>query len=134
MIYVLNRAVCQTNLQRYDEAQKDLFRLNYEQPDDLAVQRVLAWTLTCAGKYEQALHMYQQLTALAEAEADDFLNQGYCLWFSGGGMQETVDSFRRYLKETGEAAYSVISSEQALLEAKGIRESEMFMMLDAISS
>ena len=134
MIYVLNRAVCQTNLQRYDDAQKDLFRLNYEQPDDLAVQRVLAWTLTCAGKYEQALHMYQQLTALAEAEADDFLNQGYCLWFSGGGMQETVDSFRRYLQETGETAYSVISSEQALLEAKGIRESEMFMMLDAIAS
>ena len=67
-------------------------------------------------------------------EADDFLNQGYCLWFSGGGMQETVDSFRRYLQETGETAYSVISSEQALLEAKGIRESEMFMMLDAIAS
>ena len=40
--YMLNHAVCLTKLKRYDDALKELFLLNYEQPDEKRVIKVLA--------------------------------------------------------------------------------------------
>lgn len=45
--YLLNRAVCQTNVGQYAAALKDLYRLNYEAPDNQNISRVLAWALVC---------------------------------------------------------------------------------------
>ena len=53
--YQLNAAVCMTNMERYDDALKILYKLNYERPDDSNINRVRAWTLVGARKYEQAL-------------------------------------------------------------------------------
>lgn len=126
--YLLNRAVCQTNLGRYEEAEKDLFRLNYESPDDDHVNRVLAWTLTCDGKYEQADHLYRQLLSVEDPSEDDLLNYGYSLWFSGS-IDDAADCFHRYLKETGHDKEFIIENEMQLIQAKGITEPEIQMML-----
>jgi tetratricopeptide (TPR) repeat protein len=115
--YLLNKAVCQTNLQQYDEAEKVLFRLNYESPDDIYVNRVLAWTLTCDGKYEQAEKFYEQLLSVEEPLSEDILNNGYCLWFSGR-VDEAVDCFRRYLKETGQSKQFILDNEKELIRMK----------------
>jgi tetratricopeptide (TPR) repeat protein len=131
--YVLNRAVCLESLERYEEALKPLFRLNYEQPDDVNVSRVLAWTLLGVGKYEQAFTLYEKLTTVEQAAAEDFLNQGYCLWLAGN-VQGAIDSFRHYLKETGEPAFNIINNEERMLSKKGISNEEMQMMYDAIAS
>ncbi len=130
--YVLNRAVCLERLERYEEALKPLFRLNYEQPDDVNVSRVLAWTLLGVGKYEQALTLYEKLTTVEQAAAEDFLNQGYCMWLAGN-VQGAIDSFRHYLKETGELAINIINNEERMLSKKGISNEEMQMMYDAIA-
>ena len=74
--YRLNFAVSLTNLGRYDEALKELYRLNYEMPDDRNVNRVLAWTLVCEGKYEAADKIYDQLLAASNVHPDDLLNYG----------------------------------------------------------
>ena len=126
--YLLNRAVCQTNLGRYEEAEKVLFRLNYESPDDDQVNRVLAWTLTCDGKYEQADHLYRQLLSVEEPSEEDLLNYGYCLWF-GGHIDDAADCFHRYLKETGHDKEFIIENEVQLIQDKGITEPEIQMML-----
>lgn len=126
--YLLNKSVCQTNLHQYDEAEKTLFRLNYESPDDENVNRVLAWTLTCDGKYEQAEKLYGQLTAVEKSLADDWLNMGYCLWFKGA-IVEAADCFRRFLKETDVEKRFIIDNEAELLRTKGITEPELQMML-----
>ena len=97
------------------------------------MKRVLAWALTGVGKYEQALSHYEQLIAVEEPLAEDFLSQGYCLWFAGK-KGDAVASFRRYLKETGETAAYIIENEKVLLEKKGIKTSEQLLMLDAICS
>ena len=126
--YLLNRAVCQTNLGRYEEAEKVLFRLNYEKPDDEEVSRVLAWTLTCDGKYEQADHLYRHLLSVEEPSEEDMLNYGYCLWFNGH-VDEAADCFHRYLKETGADKEFIIENEMPLIRTKGITEPEIQMML-----
>ena len=126
--YLLNKAVCLTNLKRYDEAERLLFRLNYETEDDANVNRVLAWTLTSNGKYEQAEKLYNQLLSDDKPAADDLLNFGFCLWFSGH-IDDAADCFHRYLMESGESKEAMIENELELIRAKGITEPEIQMML-----
>ncbi|MBR4728735.1 MAG: tetratricopeptide repeat protein, partial [Prevotella sp.] len=125
--YLLNHAVCLTKLLRYQDALKELYQLNFERPDDNRVNKVLAWTLTCDGKYEQAIKIYQQLLN-GDVQMEDLLNYGYCLWFSGN-ISDAIDCFHRYLKETGEGKDIVLDSERALIKEKGITEAEQQMML-----
>lgn len=125
--YLLNKAVCLTNLERYDESEKVLFRLNYEYADDTNVNRVLAWTLSSDGKYEQADKLYRQLLS-DDLQPEDLLNYGFCLWFSGH-VDEAADCFHRYLKESGEKKESIIQNELRLIRSKGITEPEIQMML-----
>lgn len=51
--YMLNKAVCLVNMEEYEDALKLLYQLNYEHPDDLSVQRALAWALTCDGNWNR---------------------------------------------------------------------------------
>ncbi len=125
--YLLNHAVCLLKLLRYGDALKELYQLNYEQPDDKRVNKVLAWTLTCDGKYEQAIKLYSQLLT-DNADAEDLLNYGYCLWFSGN-VSDAADCFHRYLKETGEKKDVILETERALMREKGITLAEQQMML-----
>jgi tetratricopeptide (TPR) repeat protein len=125
--FLLNHAVCLTKLLRYQDALKELYQLNFERPDDYRVNKVLAWTLTCDGKYEQAIKIYQQLLN-GKVQMEDLLNYGYCLWFSGN-ISDAVDCFHRYLKETGEGKNIILESERALIKEKGITEAEQQMML-----
>lgn len=125
--YRLNRAISMTNLGQYTAALKDLYRLNYEWPDDQNVSRVLAWALVCEGKYQQAEKIYSQLLT-GDALPDDLLNYGYCLWFSSH-IDEAADCFHRFLKETGSAPQYILENEAALLKEKGITEPEQQLML-----
>ena len=131
--YTLNKMICLTNLGRYEETLDTLFRLSLENEDDLNVKRVLAWALTGVGKYEQALTQYAQLTGGETPVAEDFLSQGYCLWFANR-TADAIASFRRYLDETGETAVRIIENEEALIDKKGIKTSERLLMLDALGS
>ena len=116
-----------TNLGQYTGALQDLYRLNYESPEDQNVNRVLAWTLVCEGKYEQAEKIYTKLLE-DKAQADDLLNYGYCLWFSGH-IDEAADCFHRFLKETGATPEYILQNEADLLKEKGITEPEQQLML-----
>ena len=106
---------------------KDLYRLNYESPEDVNVSRVMAWVLTCDEKYDMADKVYSQLL-VADPQTEDLLNYGYCLWFSGKNG-EAVNCFQRYLKESKEEKTYIIKNEYLLLKEKGITEAEQQMML-----
>lgn len=135
--YQLNKSVCLTNVQRYDEAEQILFKLNYEDPDNLNVARVLAWTLTCDGKYEQAGRLYDQLMDDVITATGDWINYGYYLWFSGK-ITEAANCFRRYIVDnfTSEnrwnESYHITRREQELCNVKGITDEEIQMMTDLI--
>ena len=126
--YLLDKAICLQNLSRNEEALKLLYRLNYEEPDDDYVSRVLAWTLTCDDKYRQAEKIYNQLLSSEHPVPEDLLNYGYCLWFMGH-IDDAADCFHRFMKETSMEARFILENEQALINAKGITEPEQMMML-----
>ena len=92
--YMLNKAVCLVRLEDYEEALKLLYQLDYEYADDVNVQRVLAWTLTCDNRLEQAAAMYEQMMKGEKVIAEDHLNYGYCLWVMGR-IDDAAAHFRK---------------------------------------
>lgn len=135
--YQLNKAVCLTNLWRYEEAEQILFRLNFEDPDDMNVARVLAWALTGDGKYEQADRLYKQLMEQEEINDNDSINFAFYLWLTGQ-IDDAAICFRTYLIATTpkekrrDAICDIIFKERLLLMTKGINEYDMMMMIDLI--
>ena len=125
--YVLNKAVCLVRLEAYDDALKLLFQLNYEHEDDDNVLRVLAWTLACCGKLEQAAPMYEQLTSREQPSDGDFRNQGHCQWLMGH-ISEAADSFKKYYEMSGISPESPSFFDKDWLEQRGITAIDIKMM------
>lgn len=134
--YLLNKAVCLGNLQQYDEALKILFKMNYEQPDDQSVSRVLAWTLVGSGKLEQAAKLYAQM--METPLPDDYLNYGFCKWLSGQ-VVEAAELFRQYDILCSDKGFDFDAEaefrrEKALLQRHGIGDVEIQLMIDHIKA
>ena len=134
--YMLNTAVCMLNLDRHEEALKLLYKLNYLDADDAKVNRVLAWALMETGKLEQAENIYRQLHENNLLPLDDAINYGCCLWFAKK-VPAAVEQFRKI----NENYVSVLSwedeffgSEYQLIASHGISDTEIWLMVDALSA
>lgn len=122
-------AICLVQLERYDDALKPLFRLNYEQPDNDAVSRVLAWVQTCKGKLEQAAAIYEQLTSREQQNDEDLKNYGYCLWLQGQ-VGRAGELFRQYCQRHELTAASLTDFfDTEWLRKRGITTVDINMML-----
>ncbi|MBP5278801.1 MAG: tetratricopeptide repeat protein [Prevotella sp.] len=96
--YELNYCVALCKQHAFDDAVERLYRLLYEDENDLNIKRILAWALMGQKRLEQAREMYQQVVHHEHHEATDWLNIGYCDWFSKM-PEEAVLDFCKYLKE-----------------------------------
>jgi hypothetical protein len=113
-----------------------LYKLNYLDEENMDVVLVLAWVLTIEGRLDYAKKYFAQLMTQEHPQADSFLYQGYCLWFSGdiGGA---VQSFRRYLelvigRKSGSLEMAFYETEYDVILKHHIGEGEIQLMLDAI--
>ena len=132
MKYQLNKAVCQINLEQHEDALKSLYQLNYEQPEHLGIQRVLAWALTADGKLEQAERMLRPLVALDNAKADDYQNLGYCLWLQGRN-EEAAEWLRKYRAVNADQRYEYfLNWDSEWLKRRGITPTDIKIMEDLI--
>lgn len=125
--YVLNKAICLVHLEQYEDALKLLYQLNYEHDSDDNITRVLAWTLTCDNRYEQAMKLYGQLTAVENPLAEDFQNKGYCLWLTGQ-VGAAAESFRMYCKLSGTAPDKADIFDLEWLKKRNITKTDAKMM------
>ena len=128
--YMLNKAVCLVNMEEYEDALKLLYQLNYEHEEDVNIQRVLAWALTCDGKLAQADRLYQQLTSNESATEEDYLNNGYCQWLMGN-IKEADACFDKYFELGGD--YFEILENEKWLNQRGIGDTDIKMMMALIS-
>ena len=133
----LNYSIALSKAKRYQEAARLLYRLDIEHPDSAAVTRVLAWTLMGEGKYEQARKCYDRLLASDDAETGDWLNAGYCRWFTGN-VGEAADLFKKFVKESAAGGKSRDISEELdndkdILADHGIRGIDIRLMSDIVS-
>ena len=131
--YLLNKSVCLVNLKDYEEALKLLYKLNYENPEDSRVSRVLAWTHLCSGNIEQADKVYKKLMAVKKPSAEDLQNYGYCCWFSGK-VDEAADCFRKYQSMLGPKDSLLSLFDTAFLRERGISDTQIKLMEALVSS
>ncbi|MBO4658465.1 MAG: tetratricopeptide repeat protein [Prevotella sp.] len=133
--YQLNQAIALIHNQKSEEAVKILYRLDYDNPGDGNVTRALAWALLASQKVEQAGKEYAKLLAMPRQAPEDFLNAGYCQWFSGN-IEAAVDLFRKFLQQSGDGATPDLSKEfekdKHILLVNGISLFEAHMMSDLL--
>lgn len=94
--YTLNYAMAMVKDGFAKDVVNDLYKLEFENPDDKAIRNTLGWTLLHAEKAEQALALYQKFDK--EKDLTDFsvaVNYAYALLFNGLA-QEALDILRAF--------------------------------------
>lgn len=80
----LEYAVILAKMERFDEASKLLYKLDFKYPDTIDVKRVLAWVLMGQRNLQQADREYTRILENNAAVGPmDQLNAAYCKWFEG---------------------------------------------------
>lgn len=98
-IYRLNTAISLINDDKAEEGIKILYELYYKHPEDIDVQRALAWGHLCNKNLEQASKLYNGILDSEAKNMGDFLNAGYCAWFKGD-LEKAVSLFKGFVKRT----------------------------------
>lgn len=117
------------------EGMSVLFRLNYENADNVDIMRVLAWGYLMSGKAVEAEKIYERLSVDNKLLDSDMLNYAYAKW----GMRkisEAVVLFKRYLGKVegkGDTTHQMLSAnfeeDKTLLDANSFSASERNIML-----
>lgn len=134
--FKLNHCITLLKTDRADEAMETLYKLDYENPNDLNIKRVLAWGLLCQNKLEQAKKEYTKILADAPPKKEDYLNAGYCAWFMGD-IAHAIELFRLFTNEDIDGRDNrllehVFSEDHDIIHKYGITYPEIQLMIDLV--
>ena len=85
---------------------EELFRLDYQYPEDMNVKRVLAWAMLSDNSLDKASLLYDTLLTSTPAH-EDYLNAGYCQW-AMGNVQRAVELFREWMVKSGKSTEQLL--------------------------
>lgn len=122
-----------TEAKELEEAVQRLYKLNFDDPHDNSVKRVLAWGLLFQGKSEPAEHFYNELIQGDDGFSEDRLNKGYCLWVSGK-VVEAVECFKNFIVDRAVKG-SIFTSflyDVEMLHANHICDADIRLMSDLV--
>ncbi|BBA29495.1 tetratricopeptide repeat protein [Prevotella melaninogenica] len=131
--YTMNRCVALLKLGRTSEVREELFRLDYQYPEDMNVKRVLAWAMLSDNSLDKASQLYDTLLAATPAH-EDYLNAGYCQW-AMGNVQRAVELFREWMVKSGKSREQLLEefrSDADTLTMYSISEIDCFLMLSLV--
>lgn len=131
--YTMNRCVALLKLGRTSEVREELFRLDYQYPEDMNVKRVLAWAMLSDNSLDKASQLYDTLLAATPAH-EDYLNAGYCQW-AMGNVQRAVELFREWIVKSGKSREQLLEefrSDADTLTMYSISEIDCFLMLSLV--
>lgn len=138
--YLLNKCIAMVNCGLGENVTAELYKLNFDYPEDIDVTRVLAWGLLSCGKITQADREYQRLLNMENPSAEDCLNAGYCKWINGE-VELALTLFRRYVelrKITTQNKNEVIDMadvfhrDSVMLMTNGLTSSALLIMADMV--
>ena len=154
--FQLNESIALLKLQRTDEAMEILYKLNYEDESNDNVKRIMAWGFMCQNRLDQALEVYDKLLENDQRIYDkkeqasnkkpvnmheeDYLNAGYCQWFSGNVEQalNLFVTFVKILNRQDERAVALQMLEDSFKDdtdfilSHGISATELCLMIDLV--
>jgi tetratricopeptide repeat protein len=131
--YAVKRCVTLLKTERYAEAREELFRLDYQYPDNMNVKRVFAWMMLLDKSLDKASQLYDLILADAPM-AEDYLNSGYC-WWAKGNIGQAKNSFQAWItmtKGNKDRLLEEIRNDQKVLDLYGITEIDCLLMVNLI--
>ncbi|MFC2665793.1 MAG: tetratricopeptide repeat protein [Prevotella histicola] len=131
--YAVKRCVTLLKTERYAEAREELFRLDYQYPDNMNVKRVFAWTMLLDKSLDKASQLYDLILSDAPM-AEDYLNSGYC-WWAKGNIGQAKNSFQAWItmtKGNKDRLLEEIRNDQKVLDLYSITEIDCLLMVNLI--
>ena len=131
--YAVKRCVTLLKTERYAEAREELFRLDYQYPDNMNVKRVFAWTMLLDKSLDKASQLYDRILSDTPM-AEDYLNSGYC-WWAQGNIGQAKNSFQAWItmtKGNKDRLLEEIRNDQKVLDLYGITEIDCLLMVNLI--
>ena len=131
--YAVKRCVTLLKTERYAETREELFRLDYQYPDNMNVKRVFAWTMLLDKSLDKASQLYDRILSDAPM-AEDYLNSGYC-WWAKGNIGQAKNSFQAWItmtKGNKDRLLEEIRNDQKVLDLYGITEIDCLLMVNLI--
>ena len=131
--YTMNRCVALLKLGRTSEVREELFRLDYQYPNDMNVKRILAWAMLSDKSLDKAAQLYESLLSTSPAN-EDYLNAGYCQW-AKGDMKRAVELFREWMRKSGNDTEQLLDefrNDTDTLKKYGISETDCYLMLSLV--
>lgn len=134
--YRLSAAITRINIAEEENLQQgvdELYKLDYEHPDNRNVIRALGWGLLEQQKPEQAEKMYAKLLEADRPQPQDYLHAACCKW-----MLNQVDKAASLLGKFKETAASDflrgLQGVKSLLVRNGISETDITIMVDLLQA
>lgn len=127
----LNLALAYSRLGDFTEALHILYQLSYDEPGNINIQRVLAWSLMGAKKLAEAEKVYESIMASPYCESQDYLNSGYCYWFQHKNAR-AVELLRQFRKMSGRNIREEFIDDGYIIN-EFVDKLEQKMMLDLVS-
>lgn len=128
--FALNCSVALLKLGKSSEVREELFRLDYQYPDDMNVKRVFAWAMLMEKSLDKAEQLYNTLLE-ASPTTEDYLNAGYCQW-AKGNVQQAAELFRNWITKGNKDRDQLLDefkNDAELLEKYNIQETDWLLML-----
>lgn len=139
--YVINYAMSMTMDGKAATVLNDMYRLEYENPDNVVVKNTLGWTLLYAGKAGQALALYEKLMAQDDAK-DDFsvLLNAFYSYVANGKPLQAIALMRQYAEampakereEFPQTLFDAMQEDDALLRIYGIGIAERTILMGQV--
>ena len=132
--YTMKRCVALLKMGKFSEVREELFRLDYQYPDDMNVKRLLAWAMLSDDNLEKASELYD--TLLSECPVhEDYINAGYCQW-AMGNIERAVEYFRDWMARSGgdtEQLLKEFRRDTDTLSKYNISETDEYLMLSLVA-
>ncbi|MBR5687983.1 MAG: tetratricopeptide repeat protein [Prevotella sp.] len=126
--------ICLIHTGQTEQAIKFLYQMDFDQPGDWSVVRILAWALLVAGKKEQAQNEYRRLIDGGTPSSEDYFNAGLCDWVVGDILGATV-KLKKYMEHltSNKSILADLLKEKELLSTYGITVNQIIMMADLLN-
>ncbi|EFZ35920.1 tetratricopeptide repeat protein [Hoylesella oralis ATCC 33269] len=130
----LHFAISQIYINKVGEGMNILFKLYYDYPDDLNIERALAWGHLHQSKPDLAETIYERILKSGKTVKEDYLNAGYAKWFQSKN-EEALSLFAQYAgddksAEVGHSLQEMFANDRTLLDKYNISVSEAKIIAD----
>ena len=127
---------CLIKRRDYMQAERTLFKLDYNTPENVQIMQLLAWTLLNNHKPQEAIKVYRKILQQSDTHQENLLNAAYAYWITRQ-LKKAQRLFKQYVmrmkeKEAYETMRQALNDDRELLDNYQISTIERELMTDIV--